>query len=281
MHEIAEIWSRILAWYQINVPNYSVVLSGGATATEIELAEKEMGVKLPTDVKTSYRLFDGSGGISVFPYAHLLYSIKEIILHWAEFVQTLRTGVLDSVAINNGQPHKQFWWHPNWIPLTGNAGGGYFFVDLDPDAGGTVGQIIEFSLDVGPVSVVAPSFYVWLSDFAGALESRSIHLTHLTAGWCPLRTAKVTTPCIRDCRSARPIDRRGDYHSWGGDRGGAVLSFSQRLQKLVKRGGKKAKFRKRRTQLNSRNELRPLRHLFSSARDRCRCWTCWPANGPG
>jgi hypothetical protein len=43
-------------------------------------------------------------------------------------------------------------------------------IDLDPAAGGVVGQLLEFDHEVGPRCVLAPSFTAWLQRIATGLE---------------------------------------------------------------------------------------------------------------
>ena len=44
-------------------------------------------------------------------------------------------------------------------------------MDFDPAEGGQVGQIIEFSHEIGPTAVLANSFGEWLHELAEGLES--------------------------------------------------------------------------------------------------------------
>ena len=53
------IWKRIHTWLDTNAPKGYGSLRDGASAEAIQAAEKAMKLKLPADVKTSYRIHDG------------------------------------------------------------------------------------------------------------------------------------------------------------------------------------------------------------------------------
>ena len=65
------------------------------------------------------------------------------------------------------QPHN---WNLRWLPVTGGSGN-HYCVDLDPAPGGTIGQIIWFEHDAGPIRVVASGFTAWLEQYASDLEA--------------------------------------------------------------------------------------------------------------
>ncbi len=54
------------------------------------------------------------------------------------------------------------YFHLKWIPLLGDNGGNYIGVDFDPDAKGTLGQVIIFGRDEHEMVVLAPSFEAFL-----------------------------------------------------------------------------------------------------------------------
>src|SRR5262249_3541941 len=55
------VWNRIHAWLDANAPEGYGHLRPGASGEAILAAEKAMGLKLPSDVKASYRIHDGQG----------------------------------------------------------------------------------------------------------------------------------------------------------------------------------------------------------------------------
>ena len=55
------VWKRIHAWLDENAPAGYGHLRPGASADAIQAAETAMGLKLPADIKASYRVHDGQG----------------------------------------------------------------------------------------------------------------------------------------------------------------------------------------------------------------------------
>jgi cell wall assembly regulator SMI1 len=66
-------------------------------------------------------------------------------------------------------PIKPYWWGEARLLVTDNSGD-HLVADLDPAEGGTVGQIIHHSHEVGPQEVLAPSWRDWLRAVADGLE---------------------------------------------------------------------------------------------------------------
>lgn len=161
-------WKRIEAWYGANVPSEHFSLAPGATAEAIKPVESELKVKLPEDVKASYRLHNGSSAI--FPYGEELLTLDQVVYHW----QLMRTCLPyfegeDAVESEPEGPIKHVHWSLRWVPFTGGDAD-HRCIDLDPDESGTVGQIIEFYHETGPSRILAKSFESWLTGFAEELE---------------------------------------------------------------------------------------------------------------
>ena len=53
------IWERLHTWLRENAPAGYGDLRLGASAEAIRAAERAMGLKLPADIKASYRIHDG------------------------------------------------------------------------------------------------------------------------------------------------------------------------------------------------------------------------------
>jgi cell wall assembly regulator SMI1 len=67
-------------------------------------------------------------------------------------------------------PIRPIWWDESRIHLTDNSGD-HVMLDLEPAEGGSVGQIISHSHEVGPQEVLAPSLVLWLTRIAEELET--------------------------------------------------------------------------------------------------------------
>ena len=52
-----------------------------------------------------------------------------------------------------------------------SGGGDLICVDLDPDEGGVVGQVLEYDHELGPIAVLAPSVQAWLEHLVDKMEA--------------------------------------------------------------------------------------------------------------
>ncbi|WP_332455118.1 SMI1/KNR4 family protein [Burkholderia ubonensis] len=55
------------------------------------------------------------------------------------------------------------WYNLKWIPLTHNGSGDHLCVDLDPDEGGRIGQVIRVWHDSPERELVAKGVGEWLA----------------------------------------------------------------------------------------------------------------------
>jgi cell wall assembly regulator SMI1 len=66
-------------------------------------------------------------------------------------------------------------WNWAWIPFAADGAGNLLCLDLDPDKGGEIGQVILWASDPAYVEVIAPSYRAWLEQFASDLEAGKLH----------------------------------------------------------------------------------------------------------
>jgi cell wall assembly regulator SMI1 len=80
-------------------------------------------------------------------------------------------GLWDGVTTRPEGAIRPVHWNTRWVPISHNNGGDHQCIDLDPARGGTVGQVIQFSHEVGPVRVLAVGFGAWLRTYAEELDA--------------------------------------------------------------------------------------------------------------
>jgi len=166
--DVAVPWGRIVAWYEANTPPGTLRLPPGIDEELIQVAEAEMGLRLPDDVRAFYRMHNGLDGSSLLHYGEFL-SLEFLL---GEHSTTPRPGDLgaDNAPHDLSGPIKPTWWSLMRVKIIDNSGDGVM-VDLDLAPGGTVGQVILFDHERGPRRVLAPSFAEWLARLARALEA--------------------------------------------------------------------------------------------------------------
>lgn len=184
---VAQSWRRIEAWLRANGLPAHLALPPGASESAIRGAEAEMGLRLPEDVLESYRLHDGSGSRG----AQVAFADMYFVLPLAgeNSVVGRRARLLELAKHETGSvgrpdgPIKSDWWNPRWVPIASDGNCNLLCIDLDPAAGGTVGQVIE-SLYTAETRVLARSWGEWLAGLADALEGGLHRLTgHEHAVW--------------------------------------------------------------------------------------------------
>jgi cell wall assembly regulator SMI1 len=185
---VVDAWARIEAWLATNAPTRSFSLPSGASKAEINRAERGLGCQLPEDVRESYRIHNGSNGIWLFQQGFLM-PLGDAASHSSDYtVVGLWTGMLQCAEMMNDArgtprgPIKSAWWNRNWIPLTENKGGDYICVDLVPESGGLVGQIIDWSHEQAATAVLANSWSEWLADLAAHLDTGMCRFDHDGSG---------------------------------------------------------------------------------------------------
>lgn len=173
---IDEAWDRIEAWLVANAKGWKP-LRPKATDVQIAKAEKSLGIKLPADVRASYRRHNGSDDHGFFPdhaganVSWYLLSVPEIVGEAEEWEELLDDGDFDDSKPKADKGVRREAWNKRWIPFAGNGGGDCWCLDLAPASGGKAGQVIYVSHEMAQRERLAKSFSEWLGKFAIALEA--------------------------------------------------------------------------------------------------------------
>lgn len=170
------IWQRIESWLSQNAPSVLKSLRGSASESDISVVETELGQTLPGDYRESLLVHDGQaldryGCSPGFIYGLNLYPLSKVIFGRKMIKDLLSTGLGHDLSISTHGPVRAVWWDRLWVPIADDCNGNYCCLDLNPAAGGSVGQIIQVWNEGHLRTVLAPSFRKWLSDFADALEA--------------------------------------------------------------------------------------------------------------
>jgi cell wall assembly regulator SMI1 len=143
------IWDRIEAWLNGYAPEVLDKLLPGVDDDDLQEIEVELGYPFPEDVRASLRLHNGT--VDCFADIWRLLNIDEI--------------AVEQRRMSLGHLMKR----PHWIPLASDGCGDFLCVDVKPEPGEQLGQIIHFDHETVS-SWVAPSFHALLSTFADHLE---------------------------------------------------------------------------------------------------------------
>jgi cell wall assembly regulator SMI1 len=175
-----DVWLRIEAVLRATAPDLYADLAKAAPATAqaIAAAEDRIGFALPEDVRASYAVHDGSGEACILPqsYGHgcmngvALLSLDEVVRD-TQMWRGFRFDESNHSRARPDGPIRRNWWNRRWVPVTWDGGGDHLCLDFDAAPGGVCGQVICFSHETGPVSVVADSWKSYLERVATDLET--------------------------------------------------------------------------------------------------------------
>src|SRR5262245_42248200 len=146
------VWKRIHTWLAANAPEGYGDLRPGASAEAIQAAEKAMGLKLPADVKASYRVHDGQSNEPglIGGEGWCLLPLQQMVAWWRKWCE-------------QSQRFREC------VPVAWGGAGDYIFMDRGP-ATASRGSIIVRRSDTNGPDPVASSFRSWLEEFAEKLE---------------------------------------------------------------------------------------------------------------
>lgn len=168
------LWERIELWLSRHAPDIQADLCEAATKADIQWAEEQIECEFPDSFKQSHLIHDGSDNCALLEYWDF-YSLTEIVRAWKALEQCAAGGFFtqfDSLCEGQTQgPVRPEWWNRKWVPLTGEPRGDHLCLDLDPDAGGKVGQVIRWYHDDSVREVVAPTYEGWWEQLADGLEA--------------------------------------------------------------------------------------------------------------
>ena len=187
--DMESVWKRIAAWYSVNVPNEEFGLAPGASDEQIATFESATGVELPDDVKASYLMHNG-GAAGQFEPASLVHygpflSLDGMLSQWKFHREMEEDGEYEERELEIlDEPIDPIWMPMTRLPITDNSGD-HLLIDTLSEAG-TNGQIISYSHEIGPDSVVAESWFDFLCELADDLETGEYEYNEEEETVCPL-----------------------------------------------------------------------------------------------
>ncbi|MFF0306061.1 SMI1/KNR4 family protein [Streptosporangium sp. NPDC004379] len=159
-------WARIERWLRSNAPKTYATLAGPGRARTIAVAEAQMGLRFPDDLRASLLRHDGTVTVAGRPWAfgllgNNLMSVREIRDTWRTLCEVDGT---DDIA----DPRSE-WWDGRMIPFGDDGLGNHLVADsLLRDIGE---HDHEGRLDFEPAGVPVRSYHALLKATADALET--------------------------------------------------------------------------------------------------------------
>jgi cell wall assembly regulator SMI1 len=165
---LREVWQRYFNWtYRKHSGTYHK--AKGTTLKRLDALEEKMGLRLPDDLRESYKAQDGMPDPAGLPSIGWIMGIGGVETRWdmyGDWQGRIGWGLgLDYQPGSIDGPIKPVWWNPLRIPVSTDWAGNGLMIDLDPAWGGTRGQVIHFSHEFGPTWVYAKSWAEFLRRF--------------------------------------------------------------------------------------------------------------------
>ncbi|MGG3798374.1 SMI1/KNR4 family protein [Metabacillus fastidiosus] len=163
------LWERIIAKGSNSEIDFKerLNLQLGAGDKDFQLIETTLGVILPEEMKSFYRVYNGQvwePGVHSFVRNLTLLPISKIIDKWKLLQEESDPDDFDinDEDSNIGNELKPVFWNSKWIPIAENGGGDYLCIDTDPSETGVIGQILYYWHDWGNRSVQAKSLFEFI-----------------------------------------------------------------------------------------------------------------------
>lgn len=165
INQAKELWGLIIERGSKTEENFkeSLNLQPGASEEELQLVENILGVSLPEEMKSFYRVYNGQvwhfQGNALVRNLTLSPTFK-IIENW-KFLQR-EFDPDDDLELDIEEAIKPVFWNSKWIPIAENGGGDYLCIDMEPSETGVFGQVIYYWHDWGNRSVEAENLYEFI-----------------------------------------------------------------------------------------------------------------------
>jgi len=112
-----------------------------ATEDEINAAEKELDIKFPEDLRTLYKWHNGQVGIYFLFDEFRMYKLKEVVEYYKDGMKYSEPDFFETE--DEAGVFKDCIANAKWVPIGDNGGNTILFLDMDPGAQGTSGQLLD------------------------------------------------------------------------------------------------------------------------------------------
>ncbi|KAI0035939.1 hypothetical protein K488DRAFT_42234 [Vararia minispora EC-137] len=186
---LEQTWNRLRAWLSNEYPELGDTLNYGILPQDLAQIEMQFGFALPQAVRDSYLVVDGqepessaacSEGLFFGLYLLPLEEVYDEWRFWREVDSDPNTGGHSPLrnamqSVPSGWVRREYS-NRGWIPLVSDKAGNYIGVDVNPDEGGSIGQVIVFGRDFDTKVVLhrgegSGGWAKWLAAFVEDLES--------------------------------------------------------------------------------------------------------------
>jgi cell wall assembly regulator SMI1 len=179
---VTERWNALKRALATVAPGVLDNLHPGACDEAVKRLRAGLGVPLPPELEALYRENDGEGRLGLdFQAPVALFSVVNRAHaagandYWFMPIDGPDGVVAEVAALAEAAPYRaDVRWSERtgpvrssstgWIPFAKDFGGNFLCIDVDPDAGGAVGQVIEAAYDDSRLQVVSGGLHSYLGE---------------------------------------------------------------------------------------------------------------------
>lgn len=179
--DLGELWGGIQKWCEANAPELAERFEN--TVGSAELPEDWGSV--PPEVEQ--QLTNWASGLPFYDYRGM--GIDEAVAAWSHMNERMERGEFAGRtpnALGTDEPIARQYWEPGWIPVAKDTEGNLLLVDTAPDETGVVGQLISWSSEQGPLSVLASGLVPYLRLLAARLRGSRLKVDKRSGGLIPV-----------------------------------------------------------------------------------------------
>ena len=178
---IETAWAAMETVLLERAPEALLPLRPAAASQAIHACVEELGMTLPQDYLAWLTLHDGEAEThEPGPYGYRLTTLAESLRGWRMLTEVLGDENTGPIEADLGV--RSTVWSRGWWPFAENGAGDRLCLDLDPEQGGMLGQVIEFRQEDPHRRRVADGFASWLQERAEALASGKLVLIESSNG---------------------------------------------------------------------------------------------------
>ncbi len=160
-----------------------IILNNGATQKEIEETELFLNVELPIDYKDFMKIHNGQNSSeSWLIYNHEFLSLERLKDEWSIWKKLLDKKAFERNGLSiKSKPDvgiQDFWWTPEWIPITYEGAGNHYCIDLVPDKQGNKGQIFKMYHDDNRRILIANNFTEFIEKYIYELKTGRFNIEY-------------------------------------------------------------------------------------------------------
>lgn len=155
-----ELWSAVRAWCEQKAPE----LVEHFQTVEVDTAMPEAWAEAPEDIK--HQLTHWKSGLPFYDYRGL--DLDDAIAVAEEMNARAEKGEFvgrSQSRLATDEPVRRRHWSEGWLPVARDDSGNMLLCDLDPRDNGLPGQFVSWSVEHGPISVLASGITPWLRHF--------------------------------------------------------------------------------------------------------------------